>query len=238
MSRTRQTIMTALAFVVLILAGAVTTKAVPTVIPNRTGLGANTSTIDFAGPPTDTQNGVPSSLTFLGVTFYGDSNRPGAGVEVVAPTGNLGNTSNALTTTGLNFTQSAAAPIFNLLISLPTGTNTVGFDISTTNNTPVSFDIYVNNALFTTVASTMGTFSFVGFSDMTGITSIGIARNILSLDGEPIIDNFTFGPAAPTETPEPATMVLLGTGLAGMAAAARRRRRQQKELVACAGQLA
>ncbi|HEX8069576.1 MAG TPA: PEP-CTERM sorting domain-containing protein [Pyrinomonadaceae bacterium] len=225
MSRIRINLLTAVALCALLFACARQAAATPTVITDRSGLGSNTATLDFEGATTNTSAGLPASLTFLGVTFAGDSRRNNAGVEVVAPTGNLGTNTNTLFATGDNFAQSATSPIFNLMISLPTGTTTVGFDIANSNNGAAVYDIYVNGAFFQSVATTFGSFSFVGFSDLTGINSIGIARSLASLSGDPVLDNFTFGPAAaPTETPEPATLALLGTGLAGLAAFARRRR--------------
>jgi len=56
---------------------------------------------------------------------------------------------------------------------------------------------------------------------------LGLAANISSATGGP--EHFFFGVGnQPAQVPEPATMILFGSGLAGMAAAARKRRKANK----------
>lgn len=223
------------AFAALGLASAARTNAAPFVFNTRTTYDAQApspqSAVNFNSAAAN--NGYAMSLTFAGVTFQyvgpvAGSPDPGVGVVNGAA---FGTVDNAL---GVN-TPNLDIGTQTLLITLPTGTTSVGFDFKGSNSTqvgtlsPATYTVVVNytdgtNSGPLAIANpSFTTFGFFGFLTTDKIIeSISIATNS---GGAPLLDNVTFGPAAAVEpVPEPATMVLFGTGIAGVASLARRRR--------------
>ena len=126
-----------------------------------------------------------------------------------------------------NLTQSVivtSASPFSLNSAMVTpGLGALGFDPTT-----VVFTGMLNGggtiSQTVTIAAGMVSPTMVNFSGFTNLTSFTYTVSSPSYDGVQI-DNLAIG-AGVAVVPEPSTVLLLGTGLAGVAVFARRRRRQ------------
>jgi hypothetical protein len=216
--------------VTLLLLSCAAAHAAPVVHTTRTTFdtvaGSNLTNVTFGNSGTPLSN----SLTYSGVTFAGAA---GYQIEVLEGT-NVGAPGNYVLTSNTNQPSFAQN---NIVITPLSGTRAFGFDLKSSNaavggiGAAGSYTVTFNLANNTSVTQAVtvpnyNSFSFIGLTSDVDITSITIQA--LS-GGDPVIDNVSFTGNAPTATPEPATLVLLGTGLAGAAGAARRRRRFVKQ---------
>lgn len=172
--------------------------------------------IDFEGiAPNNSVANFPSPLTLQGVTFSG------------SPTGMISVADDGFFSPLFQFNSGAVLAGFSFVeATLPPGVTAIGTDLMSTNPDGRPFQVLLSNGeSFVVNTPPRPGRGFFGVTTDVAIASIRFITipSQTQSGGNPLLDNFTFGQAQPEPVPEPATLVLLGTGLAGVAARARRR---------------
>jgi len=114
-----------------------------------------------------------------------------------------------------DFTSTSA-----LVITLAPGVTAFGADLSSFGSGDITIAL-AGGDMLTLASPGQPNFAFVGFTSDQDILSLAFSKSEDSV----VLDNVAFGQTGQTAVPEPASLTLLGLGLAGMGA---RRWRQRK----------
>ncbi|MFL6255827.1 MAG: PEP-CTERM sorting domain-containing protein [Pyrinomonadaceae bacterium] len=177
------------------------------------------TTIDFEGiAPDNSVANFPTPLTLQGATFSG------------SPTGMVSVVDDGFFAPLFQFNSGAVLSGFSFVeVTLPAGITAIGTDLMSTNPDGRPFQVVLaNGESFVVNTPLRPGRGFFGITTDVAIASIRFTTipSQTQAGGIPLLDNFSFGQAQPAAVPEPATILLLSTGLAGIATCARRRRKE------------
>ena len=207
-----------IAVTTLCFATAISARADTVVFTNRaafTAASTGLTTIDFEGiAPVNSVANFASGLTLQGVTFTGST------------TGMVSVVDSGFFSPLFAFQSGAVLSGFAFIeATLPPGITAIGVDIMTTNPDGQSFDIVLSTGeVFTVSTPFRPERGFFGVTSDVAISSIRFTTVVAAIRGIPLSDNFSFGQAQASTVPEPGTLILVGTGIAGIAARVLRRR--------------
>jgi hypothetical protein len=179
---------------------------------------AGLTTIDFEGiAPDNSVANFATPLTIQGATFSG------------SPTGMVSVVDDGFFAPLFQFNSGAVLSGFSFVeVTLPAGITAIGTDLMSTNPDGRPFQVVLSNGeTFVVNTPLRPGRGFFGITTDVAIASIRFTTipSQTQPGGIPLLDNFSFGQrAGAAAVPEPATILLLGTGLAGIATRARRRR--------------
>ena len=197
-------------------------RADTTVFTSRTLFNAaatNLTTLTFEGiAPVNSVANFSSPLTLQGATFSG------------SPTGMISVVDSGFFAPLFQFNSGAVLSGFAFVeVTLPAGITAIGTDLMSTNPSGSPFQVVLANGetfvVNTPLRPERGFFGIVTDVAIASIRFTTLPAGPNQSAGIPLLDNFSFGQRNAATVPEPATLVLLGTGLAGIAARARRWRR-------------
>jgi hypothetical protein len=205
---------------------------------NATAAGFTTITFDNLAP-IDGSASFTTGLTIDGTSFYGQTPNGGSLYVYNQTPGPSGWNNYGSGPVLVGPTCCVGSPFIS--ITLPRPVTSVGFDIMTGGSSGINFIATVNSLQYTSAPTLPWSYpnptrAFFGFTTTadTPITSIYLSLPPSASGVFPIIDNFHFGDIGtapgdpgnpPADTPEACTLLLIGSGLAGMSLFRRRLRR-------------